>query len=170
MTWIIILQCKVFLWHNKKNIWRQTLYFCGPQQLLFLPIHFLFVGSLLSINPILCFSVTLRFKTRIGGVPRWNNEIRGISFITDFAILFQSPLFARAAKGPEIQADQSSYQLTPNPLLLLLLPPSPLIVLHNSFSWLLLSVSRHMRAENVFRLFFLFLFISFFVSSLIVCC
>lgn len=28
-----------------------------------------------------------------------NNEIRGISFITDFAILFQSPLFTRVAKS-----------------------------------------------------------------------
>lgn len=62
------------------------------------------------------------FQTHIGGVPQWNNEIRGISFITDFTILFQSPLFTRAAKGPEIQADLTSYQLTPSPLLFFLCP------------------------------------------------
>lgn len=85
----------------------------------FIHPHLLFLASILSVNPALYFNFTPCFKTHIGGVPRWNNEIRGISFITDFAILFQSPLFTRAARGPEIQADQSSYQLTPCPLLFL---------------------------------------------------
>lgn len=76
---------------------------------------------LLSVNSVLCSSVAPCFKTHIGGVPGWNNEIRGISFIIDTAILFQSSFFTRAAKGPEIQADQSSYQLTPHPLPLFLL-------------------------------------------------
>lgn len=55
------------------------------------------------------------FQAHKGGVPQSNNEIKGISFITDFTILFQSPLFTRAAKGPEIQADLTSYHLTPSP-------------------------------------------------------
>lgn len=48
---------------------------------------------LFSVKTCLSSPVTPCYETHIsGGVPWWNNEIRGISFITDFAILFQSPL------------------------------------------------------------------------------
>lgn len=75
------------------------------------------------------------FQAHKGGVPQSNNEIKGISFITDFTILFQSPLFTRAAKGPEIQADLTSYHLTPSPFFFPCVLSFPLDVLSNRFSW-----------------------------------
>lgn len=135
------------------DLWVLTI----AEGLLFFHIHFLFVASILSANPVLCFNVTPCFKTHIGSVPRWNNEIRGISFITDFAILFQSPLFTRAAKVRKSRQISRLINQHPAPFFFsyllssctLLSGSSLHIVPHNSLLLALLPFFYHIRNKRL---------------------
>lgn len=103
-------------------------------------IYFLFVSSIHSLYPVLCFNVTPCFKTHTGGLLRWNNEIRGISFITDFAILFQSPLFTKAAKGRKSRQISRLINWHPAPFFFSYLFSSPTLI---SVSSLLFTTVSH---------------------------
>lgn len=103
---------------------------------------------LFSVKTCLSSPVTPCYETHIsGGVPWWNNEIRGISFITDSAILFQSPLFTRPAEGRKSRQISRLINWHPAPFFFSYLLSSPylsasslLFVLHKRLEAIIICV------------------------------
>lgn len=102
--------------------------------------HLLPLISILRINSLSCFCVPPCFKTVyiwwcVGQEQwnQWNFFYHRLCHLVPITPLHQT------SRGPEIQAEQSSYQLTP---LLLFLP------LLFTFSWTLLSVLFHVRVKK----------------------
>lgn len=114
-----VQNCEKWMTEVLEHVWIGTI---AEKLFSFIHSHHLSVQTFLKLNPVLHFCCSVIQNSHFwwfAMVEQWNQ--RNFFYHRLCHLVLISPLH-QSSQGPEIQADQSSYQLTPSPLPLFLSP------------------------------------------------